>query len=209
MRSADFSVRGPLEVDPPGTAWGVAEWERVFGRPGPFLLEIGPGKGDWLQAMARLRPEANLVGCEIKRSRSVWIEDKLLRAGIANVRIVTGDALDLVPTMFPPGALAGLYVNFPDPWPRERHRRRRLGGEVLALAAAQLLAVGGELVYVSDHAERAAEAYATFAAHPVLEPVFPAPGWVGELPGYPQTAHERKFRAWGRSIHFMRFLRRP
>ncbi len=207
LRGEDWWRRGPFEIDRLRPPQELPAWAEAFGRPGPLRVEIGPGKGEFVMELAARHPDGNLVAIEVKRARVIWIEEKLLRAGIGNVRLVFGDALQKLPTMFPPASLSAVYVNFPDPWPRDRHTHRRMGGRGLVLAVGQLLAPGGEMVYVTDRLDRAGEAKAAFDAHPALVATHDLSG--GErLPGYPVTVHEAKFRRRGRDIRFMRWVKR-
>lgn len=206
-RGAAREERGPIEVLP-GGGRTQADWHQLFGRPGDLRVEVGPGKGDWLIQMARQHPDSNWVAIELKRGRAVWIEEKMLRADLTNVRVMCADAIHELPVAFPPGSLAALHVNFFDPWPRERHVKRRFAQFATANAAAQLLRVGGELFFVTDHRERAEEARRHFDRHPVLEDTWGPERLEERLPDYPQTVHEKKFRRQGRSIHFLRYRRR-
>jgi tRNA (guanine-N7-)-methyltransferase len=207
-RGVAREAQGPLELLP-GHVRGPEDWDALFGRPGPLKLEVGPGKGNWIREMADREPETNWVAMEIKRSRCVWIEEKLLRAGVENVRMMRGDALRELPVSFAPGGLAAIHVNFFDPWPRDRHARRRFAQPRLANACAQLLQVGGDLYFVTDHPERALEAREVFGAHPILEDVWGEERLTERIPDYVQTIHEKKFRAKGRTIHFLWYRRRP
>lgn len=208
VRGVPREARGPIEILP-GGGRTREDWDALFGRSAPLRVEVGPGKGDWFREMAGQHPEVNWLAIEVKRTRAVWIEEKMLRAGLDNVRVMCADAIKELPEAFPPGALDALYVNFFDPWPKDRHARRRFAQFSTANAAAQLLRVGGELYFVTDHEQRALEAREFFGAHPILEDTWGAERLTERLPGYPQTIHEKKFRKQGRSIHFLRYRRRP
>lgn len=206
-RGRGLSEVGPLEVAPRHHPRSAEEWVQEFGKEGRFRVEIGPGKGDFLRQLALRHPEDNLIGLEIKRTRAVWIEEKLLRAGIENVRMVTGDAIQVFPRLFRPGSLTAIHVNFPDPWPRDRNERRRLGRPWLGLAAAQLLERGGLLYFVTDRPDRAEDALVALDPHPHLENLHGEGNLVHELEGYIPTIHEKKFRAQGRTIHYLVYRR--
>lgn len=199
---------GPLELRPGAGPRGAGEWAGVFGRPGALKIEVGPGKGDWLRKMAAREPETNWLGVEVKRSRCVWIEEKLIRSGVPNVRMMTADALRELPVLSRPGSVDAIHVNFFDPWPRDRHIRRRFARPSQANACAQLLKVGGELYFVTDHEARALEAREVFSAHPFLENTWGEANLTDRIPEYVQTIHEIKFRKRGRQIHFLRYRRR-
>lgn len=200
-------TRGPLELIPPVAPWVPEDLDPIFPQPGPLHLEIGPGKGDWIRSFARAHPEARCMAIEIKRARAVWIEEKVLREGIENIRMICADAIKHLPTLFRPHTLDGIYVNFFDPWPRKRHLRRRFSQVRSVLAVAQLLKLGADFHFVTDHAARFEEAYEDFSQHPHLEDTWGFANRYERLPEYPVSIHEKKFRAQGRRIHFMRFRR--
>jgi tRNA (guanine-N7-)-methyltransferase len=207
FRGVPREERGPIEVLP-GGGRNLKDWHLLFGREAELRVEVGPGKGDWLREMAGRHPEVNWVAIEVKRPRAVWIEEKMLRAGLTNVRVMCADAIRELPVAFPPGSLAALHVNFFDPWPKDRHARRRFAQYATTNAVAQLLRVGGALFFVTDHRQRAEDAREFFNAHPVLEDTWGPKRFTERLPDYPMTIHEKKFRERGREIHFLRYQRR-
>ena len=98
----------------------------LFGRRAPTALEIGFGNGSFMEAVAAREPEWNWLGAELSRSSVGRAFRRLTRAGLSNVRIYAGDARFLVRQVLPAHCLDRVYVNFPDPWPRRRHRDNRL-----------------------------------------------------------------------------------
>lgn len=126
-------------------------WSEVFGRQAPLHLEIGTGNGFFFAEMARRSPEFNWVGVEIRYKRVNLTAKKVAEAGATErARVVRYDA-NLVDALFAPGEIHGLYINHPDPWPKERHAKNRLlCGDWLDLVAV-LLAPGAELQLKSDH----------------------------------------------------------
>lgn len=134
--------------DAPGLGGRAAE---VFGRVAPLHLEVGSGNGFYLSGMAERHPEVDWVGIEVRFKRVVLCARKLRAAGLANARVVRWDAF-LIEELFPPGTLAGIHVNHPDPWAKEKSAKRRLIGPAFLDAAARLLAPGGELRLKTDFA---------------------------------------------------------
>ena len=129
----------------------------VFGRDNPKFLEIGSGMGEATAAIAEAQPDRDFLAIEV-HSPGVGgllklIEDK----GLANVRIVQHDAADVVAHMIAPGALAGIHVFFPDPWPKKRHHKRRLLQAEFIHALAQRLAPGGYLHVATDWEDYASD----------------------------------------------------
>ncbi|HHH42242.1 MAG TPA: tRNA (guanosine(46)-N7)-methyltransferase TrmB [Chloroflexi bacterium] len=174
-----------------------ADWETLFGRDAPLIVELGFGNGRFLADLARRHPEANLVGVE----RAVWpcqrTEARLRKAGLTNVRLVHGEAQAALAYLFRPGTIQALYINFPDPWPKDRHAHRRLITPAFIRLVADQMAPGGRLTIATDVAEYAEQIAAALEVEPRLVSAFERP-WVPELPGRTPTKYEEKAIAAGR-----------
>lgn len=125
-------------------------WGEHFGREAPLHVEIGSGNGFFLSGMAARHPEQDWVGVEIRYKRVVLCARKIQGAGVGNARIVRYDAWSL-DDLFEPGTLAGLYVNHPDPWPKERQAEKRLLGPHFVSWAARALRPGASLRLKTDY----------------------------------------------------------
>ncbi|MEM7495009.1 MAG: tRNA (guanosine(46)-N7)-methyltransferase TrmB [Myxococcota bacterium] len=101
-------------------------WHHVFGRRAPLELEIGCGRGDFLLQRAASRPQHNVVGIECKTRLVRHINARKQRLGLTNVHVVHGDAWAWVPTTFAATEITALFLNFPDPWWKKRHAKRRI-----------------------------------------------------------------------------------
>ena len=124
-------------------------WRRLFGNDHPVGIEVGPGRGEFLRAVARARPEWNFYAIERSATRSAYIARALAEAGLENARVVWADAVCLLP-LLPAGSAAAVYVQFPDPWWKRRHFKRRIWTPQLATAIAHVLAPGAEVEFLTD-----------------------------------------------------------
>lgn len=124
-------------------------WAEIFGAVKPIHLEVGSGNGFFLSGMAARHPESVWVGVEIRYKRVVLCARKILDAALDNARIVRWDAWCLH-QLFDPGSLSGLYVNHPDPWPKERDARKRLLGRPFVSWAAEALQPGADFRLKTD-----------------------------------------------------------
>jgi tRNA (guanine-N7-)-methyltransferase len=104
----------------------AALWQAVFGSVGPVEVEIGPGQGDVLLAFAARRPDVNFFAIEHASGMPPVIAARAAALGLTNVRVVAGDARCVLATCVPDASVAAYHVYFPDPWPKTRHRARRL-----------------------------------------------------------------------------------
>lgn len=133
----------------------TADLDMAFGRVAPRHLELGFGMGDALAEMAAAHPERDYLGIEVYRPGVGSLFAKLAAAEITNVRVVCGDAVEVLTQHLQPAHLAALYVFFPDPWPKTRHHKRRLINAEFALQAARILSPGGHLHLATDWADYA------------------------------------------------------
>ena len=98
----------------------------LFARPAPLEIEVGSGKGMFMVSASGERPEHNFLGCELARNYARLAAARLVRAGRANAVMLQGDALRLFREVLPDACAAAVHVYFPDPWWKQRHRKRRV-----------------------------------------------------------------------------------
>ncbi len=100
-------------------------WKEIFGNDHPIHIEIGMGKGKFIHTMAKLHPEINYVGIEKYSSVLLRAIQKMEEEELPNLRFIRMDAEDIV-KVFAKGEVDQIYLNFSDPWPKDRHAKRRL-----------------------------------------------------------------------------------
>lgn len=199
----------------------------------PFELEIGCGKGTFILEQARAQPETNFLGIEIAGEFFAYAADRVRRAGLPNVRMLRGDAVEFMRWRCDSGVARVIHLYFSDPWPKRKHHKNRVVQDGFLADAWRVLEPGGELRIVTDHPDYAAwiEAYlarwttiagASLApagrrglpcelpsATPAFEPGRfqpPRAAGEGELVG---TNFERKYRLEGRPFHSWAVRRPP
>lgn len=125
----------------------------LFGREGPLVLEVGFGDGRFTAELAKAHPEWLILGAEVSAASVLRAYRRLKREGIGNVRLYHGQGPFALRNLVPPGSLRRVIVNFPDPWPKKRHQRKRLlqGGFFRRLSTR--LMGGGDLLLTTDHEE--------------------------------------------------------
>ena len=133
--NADLSAVFKMPDDLP-QPWNV---EKLFGRSAPVELEIGSGKGMFINHAAGQFPRHNFLGIEISVKYARFSAAQLIRQNRANAVVICGDAALILRTVIPNDTLAAVHVYFPDPWWKRAHRKRRiLRSEVLQLIESRL-----------------------------------------------------------------------
>ncbi|MGL4305080.1 MAG: tRNA (guanosine(46)-N7)-methyltransferase TrmB [Mycobacteriaceae bacterium] len=147
-----------------------------FGRSAPVVLEIGCGTGTATAAMALAEPDVNLIGVEVYRPGLAQLVQFIERDQIPNIRVIRGDAMDVLENMLAPASLTGARVFFPDPWPKARHHKRRLLQATTFSLLASRIKPGGVLHVATDHAEYAEAIAEVGNAEPLFAPLsWPSP----------------------------------
>lgn len=167
------------------------DFAAAFGRVAPVILEIGFGMGETTAAIAAANPQNDFVGLEVHGPGVGALLNRVDAAGLANLRVIQHDAVEVVAQMIPLASLAGIHVYFPDPWPKKRHHKRRLLQPAFVHTLAQRLAPGGYLHAATDWDEYAQEILATFAAEPLLA------NTVADYAARPQWRPHTKFETRG------------
>ena len=146
----------------------VPDWNAVFGRSTPRVLEIGFGMGQATAQIAADRPDLDFIGVEVHEPGVGALLREIEQRGLANLRIVQHDAVAVLQAMTAPASLAGLHVYFPDPWHKKRHHKRRLIQPALVDLLASRLAPGGWLHCATDWDDYAQQMLAVLDACPAL-----------------------------------------
>ncbi|GAB3989266.1 tRNA (guanosine(46)-N7)-methyltransferase TrmB [Nocardioides marmoraquaticus] len=178
------------------------DWDEVFGRSAPRVVEIGSGVGEATAVLAAARPEVDVVALEVWRPGVAATLGELAAAGADNVRLLSVDAVWCLEHLFAPGSVSELWTFFPDPWPKKRHHKRRLVTREFAALVGSRLVPGGSWRLATDWAEYAEQMRAVLDAEPALEG-----GAVPRWDERPVTKFERKGVTAGRGITDLRYRR--
>jgi len=170
--------------------------------PEERILEIGFGRGEFLLEMAAKRPRSAFLGIEISFKRVLKMARKVGRAGLGNVRLIEARGEVVLSDLIPPNSLDEIWVNFSDPWPKDRHARRRVIQSEFVKNAAKSLVAGGVLHVATDDVPYAHQIAEVLGAEILFENAFSPHAWLPEVPGRVQTGYEMDWRAAGRPLHF-------
>jgi tRNA (guanine-N7-)-methyltransferase len=134
-------------VDNLPSPWSAVE---LFGREAPLEIEVGSGKGLFLQNAASQHPDRNFLGIEVSLKYARFAAARLAKRQIKNARVVHGDALRVFREMIPENSLAAVHVYFPDPWWKARHHKRRVLTEPFLQDVVRTLEPAGRLHFWAD-----------------------------------------------------------
>jgi tRNA (guanine-N7-)-methyltransferase len=175
-------------------------------RGAPLVLEIGSGMGEAVLAMAAADPDRDYLAVEIHTPGVANLLALVEQHGLANVRVESVDALELLRHRLPEASLAAIHVFFPDPWPKARHHKRRLIQPVHVALLASRLEPGGILHCATDDAGYAEAMLATLRAEPSLENT--AASFAPRPPHRPRTKFELRAEQDGRAVFDLVFRKR-
>ena len=182
------------------------DFAALFGRAAPRILEIGSGMGETTAAIAEATPERDFLAIEVHGPGVGSLLRQIEARGLANLRVIQHDAAEAVTQMIAPGALAGIHVFFPDPWPKKRHHKRRLLQPPFVHELALRLAPGGYVHVATDWQDYAAAILAALTAEPLLENTARD---YAQRPEYrPLTKFERRGLRLGHEVRDLVFRRR-
>lgn len=191
-------IESPLSVQNADRLKG--NWAEEFGNNHPIYIEVGMGKGKFIVEMAKRNPQMNYIGIEKYSSVFVRAVEKLDDFEQDNLRLIRMDA-ENIEDVFDKEEVAGIYLNFSDPWPKDRHAKRRLTSTRFLERYNQILAADGRVIFKTDNRE-----LFDFSLEQVKEA-----GWILEnytydlhhseyMEGNVMTEYEEKFSAKGNPI---------
>ncbi|MBC1223562.1 tRNA (guanosine(46)-N7)-methyltransferase TrmB [Nostoc sp. UCD121] len=161
------------------------EWEKIYAKPNqPLHLDIGCAKGQFLLNMAQIEPNWNYLGLEIREplvKEANKLRSELALTNLHYLFCNVNNSLRSLLSSLPPGSLQRVTIQFPDPWFKTRHAKRRVVQPELVAELASYLAVGGVVFVQSDMEFIAVEMRDRFAAHPAYQKVG-AEEWLAENP---------------------------
>ncbi|MFI3236437.1 MAG: tRNA (guanosine(46)-N7)-methyltransferase TrmB [Lachnospiraceae bacterium] len=193
IRDSIYTVNDPKEY--------IGKWNSVFQRDGELHIEVGMGKGQFIHEMAKRNPHINYIGIEMYSSVLLRAIQKMELDPVTNLKFLCVDA-KFLEEVFAEGEVDHIYLNFSDPWPKDRHAKRRLPSRQFLARFDKILKRDGKLSFKTDN-----RGLFDFA----LEELEPA-GWKSEAysfdlhnnaemnEGNVMTEYEEKFSSKGNPI---------
>ena len=185
----------------------LLDFAAVFGRHAPVILEIGFGNGDALVAEAAAHPEINYIGIEVHRPGIGNLLRKLESSELKNVRVMLADAKEVLTAQIPEASLSGVRLFFPDPWPKQRHRKRRLVQADFAALVKCKLVPGGYIHLATDCRDYAEHMGSVLSRTPGLVEVSGLDQFTTMIASRGPTRFEQRGRKLGNQIWDLVFQR--
>lgn len=173
----------------------------------PLEVELGCADAQFLFERARQEPTHQYIGVEIRKPWVDWVNQQAQRQGLTNLQAVFANLNHDLPALFHPSQLVRVFINFPDPWFKRDHHKRRLVRPDWARAVVEYLALGGELFFQSDVFELALEALAIFEQTPGLANMYGEWSFAKENPYGVRSLREQRALAENQPVWRIRYQR--
>jgi tRNA (guanine-N7-)-methyltransferase len=181
--------------------WTSEQLDEAFGRSAARMLDIGCGNGAAARAWATVHPDGDVVAVELHRPGLARLLRDLEADGPPNIRAAEVDAVELLDQLRP-GSFCCVRIHFPDPWPKRRHRARRMVDPAFVARVADLLPVGGLFHVATDWTEYAIGVRQAIELEERFAPMADRrqDPWMSLRPDRPITTYERRALDAGRTV---------
>lgn len=187
--------------------WTFPGWESsaLFGNHEPLRIEYCAGNGEWILHKAVENPHINWIAVEkkIERVGKIWAKSQRLQ--LPNLRLVCGEALTFTRYYLSDNSIDEIYINFPDPWPKERHAKHRLIQPPFVEQLSRVVKRGGRSILVTDHEGYCQQICEEMQKDKSWRSLFPPPFFTTEWTNYGSSYFDSLWRHKGYTIHYMQF----
>ena len=197
-------ITSPRFIDAESLA-SMPAWSEIFSNGNPLALEIGCGTGHFVAQMAQLHPDWNFIAVDYYNKGCLKTSKRVDKAGLDNVRVVRAEARSFLERCIPRRSLQAVIINCPDPWPKKRHRKRRLvNGEFVGYLSEFMLS-GGDFHFATDFDDYGADVARLMPGMPGFANVLAPDPYRHSLEGYPLSKYMLKFMDAGKQIYFIHY----
>jgi tRNA (guanine-N7-)-methyltransferase len=183
------------------------EWHSssIFPKNQPVHIEYCSGNGQWISQKAIAHPEVNWVAIEKRFDRCQKIWSKVKNNNITNLLIVCGEGLITTKEYFPSNSVKEIYVNFPDPWPKDKHAKHRIITSDFLKQSSRILCNHGTLNLVTDHTTYQEQMIKTVMENKQFTSLYPSPYYIYSNQEYGDSWFLNLWKEKERTIHYMKF----
>lgn len=181
------------------------KWELVFGNDHPLVLEIGCGVGDFVVEMAALHPEWNFIALDFYNKGCLKTCKRVDKAGLSNVRVLRAEARNFIDVCILPASLLGVIINCPDPWPKMRHRKRRLVNTAFVAYLSDFMLPGADFYFATDFVDYGLDVAEFMAGQGGFVNQLAPDKFRHYLEGYPVSKYMKRFMELGQPIYYVHY----
>ena len=189
----------------PETLVVMPDWRQIFGNDDPLVLEIGCGVGDFAARMAALHPNWNYVALDYYNKGCLKTCKRADKAGLDNLRVVRDEARSFLERCVPPKSLRAVIINCPDPWPKQRHRKRRLLNRDFVCFLSGFMRPGADFYFATDFVDYGLDVAGMMPELAGFINAIAPDLFRHELEGYPLSKYMLKFMAEGKRIYYIHY----
>lgn len=183
----------------------MPDWRQIFGNDKPLAVEIGSGVGDFMAQMAVLHPDWNFIAIDYYNKGCIKTCKRIDKLELDNVRVVRDEARGFMVRCIPRQSLRAVIINCPDPWPKLRHRKRRLVNSEFVGFLSDYLQPGANFHFATDFDDYGTDVGRLMPEMSGFENVLAPDLYRHELEGYPLSKYMLKFMAEGKRIYFVHY----
>lgn len=177
----------------------------IFGNHNQTALEIGFGEGEFIVELAKRKKDWNFLGIEIKYYRFKKAVNLARTEETKNLKLLHFDINIAFDQVFEDCIFDKIYINFPDPWPKDRHKKHRIINERFLNGLRSLMRSGSTIEFASDHLEYAEHTVGQFKSNPNFANILKNNSFSTKVKNRPVTKFEKQFIAENKSIYYLTF----
>ena len=197
----------PAKVDSPNFSFPGFGDSTLFGNDQPLFIEYCSGNGSWILEKAKLNPTNNYLAVEMsfERARKIWA--KIHNMKLTNLVVAWAEGLELTQKYIPHSCVSGIYINFPDPWPKRRHAKYRIINQPFLQEMHRILKPESCITTVTDHEDYSKIMIKEFISHKGFQSLIEAPYFEEPKPDYGSSFFEELFKSKGKTIRLHSFAK--
>ncbi|MDD2735307.1 MAG: tRNA (guanosine(46)-N7)-methyltransferase TrmB [Desulfuromonadaceae bacterium] len=180
-------------------------WNEVFGNDNPLALEIGCGVGDFIVQMAVLHPDVNFIALDFYNKGCIKTCKRVDKAELTNIRVLRAEARSFIEACIPAETLQMTVINCPDPWPKLRHRKRRLVNTGFVAYLSRFMKQDADLYFATDFVDYGLDVAGFMAIQHGFDNQLAPDTFRHHLEGYPVSKYMRRFLEMGQPIYYVHY----
>lgn len=178
-------------------------WSEIFGNNNPLALEIGCGVGDFIVQMAALHPELNFIAIDFYNKGCIKTCKRVDKSGLTNVKILRAEARSFIEACIPNNTLRKIIINCPDPWPKLRHRKRRLVNTEFVAWLSRFLQPQADFYFATDFDDYGIDVAEFMGSQEGFANQLAPDKYSHKLDGYPISKYMKRFLDVGQQIYYV------